>query len=148
MTFKSQLAMNGFVYHQSAKCSADLHRGCGSQQNLLEDLVEEGGEEDYGFQEDDTLDPTVSGANYNTVSTDQLVSSIQLASCTQPPSYLAVQLAVQPSSQLAVQPSSQPAVQPSSQLAVQPSSQLAVQPSSQLAVQPSSQLAVQPSRIR
>ncbi|KAK0151033.1 hypothetical protein N1851_007824 [Merluccius polli] len=144
-SFSGELIGVDYLLRQTGQPLQEVSPDSEDTENLLEDLVEEGGEEDEGFQEDDTLDPTVSGANYNTVSTDQLVSSIQSASCPQPPSYLAVQLAVQPSSQLAVQPSSQLAVQPSSQLAVQPSSQLAVQPSSQLAGQPSSQLAGQPS---
>ncbi|CAL8240431.1 unnamed protein product [Merluccius merluccius] len=72
-------------------------------ENLLEDLVEEGGEEDEGFQEEDTLDPTLSGASYTTVHPASSLSSYPASSLVRPP---ASSLSSHPASSLSSPPAS------------------------------------------
>ncbi|KAK0138894.1 hypothetical protein N1851_024567 [Merluccius polli] len=105
-------------------------------ENLMEDLVEE---EDEGFQEEDTLDPTVSGASYTTVQrvAHSPPATLQSSSLFSPP---ASSLFSPPASSLFSPPASSLVSPPASSLSSHPASSLSSHPASSLVSHPASSL--------
>ncbi|XP_034546212.1 proline-rich protein 36-like [Notolabrus celidotus] len=158
--YTGELIGVNYLLRQTGQPLQEVNPESEDTDNLLDDMAEDNGEEDEGFQEEDVLDPKMSSLGSTIVQNDQKVFLIE--SAVGPPVQPAIQQnvsAIQTTVKQAVQPplsSFQQAVQPplsSFQQAVQPplsSFQEAMQPplsSFQEAVQPplsSFQQAVQP----